>query len=136
MARDTAGFTWPPGREDKVESEGGVQDGRNIRGGGRRGAALLCAKRRKNKQKKGKKELNYCNGFQIQLAKIERKKNGFSRQTGKVSVSEKKTKTWLVSFVHDKQSRASVFRPSLHPATREQPGINGVCRTVSAPGCV
>lgn len=25
MARDTAGFTWPPGNEDKAESEGGVQ---------------------------------------------------------------------------------------------------------------
>lgn len=25
MARDTAGFTWPPGKEDKAESERGVQ---------------------------------------------------------------------------------------------------------------
>lgn len=25
MARDTAGFTWPPGMENKVQSEGGAQ---------------------------------------------------------------------------------------------------------------
>lgn len=33
-------------------------------------------------------------------------------------------------------SWASVLTPSLHPATRERPGINGVCRTVSAWGGV
>lgn len=25
MAKDTAGFTWPPGREDKAQSKRGVQ---------------------------------------------------------------------------------------------------------------
>lgn len=56
MARDTAGFTWPPGWEDRVESEGGVQDGQNTRGGGRRGARLLCAKRRKDKRERQEKD--------------------------------------------------------------------------------
>lgn len=137
MARDTAGFTWPPGREDKVESEGGVQDGRNIRGGGSgRGATLLCAKRRNKETKERKERTELLSRFSNSTCK--NREGNFQRQTGNVSVSEKKPqkKHGWVSFVHDKQSRASAFTPSLHPATREQPGINGVCRTVSAPGCV
>lgn len=82
MARDTAGFTWPPGPEDKVESEGRVQHEAAAAEGERR---YCVQKEETKKQKKGRKDLNYCLGFQIQLAKIERKKMDL----------EKNKKTWL-----------------------------------------